>query len=269
MTELLAEPRPLAVVRHASLNALADLRATYTPTSWTVGWLGRMLAQVAFFTVVGHLIGSAEHTRYLVIGNSLMTCVIEVMMVVASTTWERRAGTLPLLVAAPAELGLVFVGRSLQWTISGSGTSLVSLLVLAPLFGVHWTVGQFLTVVPLVLLTAFSTYAFGLVLAAAVLGTTGLRNITSNAAYLVMMAVCGVQVPVSYWPGAVQLAAECLPLTHGLRAVRAVADAEPLGTVLSRALPAAVAGACWLALALAVFRLTAARARRTGSVVYS
>ncbi|MGW0522978.1 hypothetical protein [Crossiella sp. NPDC003009] len=48
---------------------MADLRATYTWTSWTVGWLGRMLAQVTFFASVGLLLGSPEQTRFLVIGN--------------------------------------------------------------------------------------------------------------------------------------------------------------------------------------------------------
>ena len=41
-------------------------------------------------------------------------------MSIASTTWERNAGTLPLLIAAPGPLWPVFVGRSVQWLPSGT-----------------------------------------------------------------------------------------------------------------------------------------------------
>ncbi|GAA2843828.1 ABC transporter permease [Crossiella cryophila] len=260
---------PLRVVRHSAANAVADLRATYTWTSWTVGWLGRMLAQVTFFASVGLLLGSPEHTRFLVIGNSVMTCVIEAMMVVASSTWERRAGTLPLLLAAPTQLGWVFFGRSLQWPVSGSATSLVSLFALAPLFGVSWTAGQVLLLLVLVPLAALSAYCFGLFLAALVLNAAGLRNIVSNASYLVMMAICGVQIPVTFWPGWVQDLATALPLTHVLAAVRRVAEGAGAEAVLPRAALGVAVGCCWFAAALLAFRLLAERARRGGGSDFS
>ncbi|SES37290.1 ABC-2 type transport system permease protein [Lentzea xinjiangensis] len=79
--------------------------------AWTFGLLVRMLAQVAFFSLIGVVVGAdAGGMRFLVIGNAIMTCVIESTMVVASSSWERFAGTLPLLVAAPARLLWVFVG---------------------------------------------------------------------------------------------------------------------------------------------------------------
>ncbi|MFE2531343.1 ABC transporter permease [Streptomyces sp. NPDC059371] len=250
------------VVRASAANALADFRATYTWYSWTFGWLGRMLCQVTFFALIGSFLHSTEQTRYLVLGNSVATCVIEAMTVVVSTSWERAQGTLALMAAAPSEMGWVFVGRSLQWPVSGCGTSLVALLLLDPLFGVRFTAAQVPALMALVLLTAFGTYCFGLFLGAFVLAAPAVRNIVYNAAFLVTMAISGVQVPTGFWPFGVRLVAETLPATHGLAAVRALADGAGPAAVARPAVFAAVAGLLWLAAALTAFRLSAERARR-------
>ncbi|MCP9206547.1 ABC transporter permease [Streptomyces cucumeris] len=254
---------PLLVIRHSAANAFADMRAVYTWRIWTFGWLGRMLAQVTFFTLLGRG-GDEEHLAYLALGNSLMTCALECMSVVASTTWERISGTLPLLAAAPARPVWVFFGRSLQWPISGSGTSIVALLCLAPLFGVSWQPAQIPVVVLLVVLTALTTYCFGLFLAALVLNANGVRNIVSSAAYLVMMIVCGVNVPVSHWPAPVRLLADLLPLTHSLHALRLVGDGAGPGPVLAATGLALLCGALWLAAAGVAFDVFMNRGRRSG-----
>ncbi|MDT0456457.1 ABC transporter permease [Streptomyces sp. DSM 41527] len=260
---------PGRVVRAAAANALADFRATYSWYSWTFGWLGRMLCQVTFFALLGSFLHSADQARYLVLGNSVMTCVIEAMTVVVSTSWERGQGTLALLAAAPSEMGWVFLGRSLQWPLSGCGTSLVALLLLDPLFGVHFTATQVPVLVALVLLTAFSTYCFGLFLGAFVLAAPAVRNFVYNAAYLVTMAISGVQVPTGFWPLPVRLLAEALPATHGVAAVRALADGSDPAACARQAALAVVTGALWLAAALTAFRQSARWVRRRGGYEFA
>ncbi|MFF3749497.1 ABC transporter permease [Streptomyces sp. NPDC002018] len=262
-------PRPVVhaarVVRHSAIIAFADMRAVYTWQVWVFGWLGRMLAQVTFFTLLGRIAGSEAHTAYIVVGNCVMTCALECMSVVASTTWERVSGTLALLCAAPARPVWIFFGRSLQWPVSGSGTSLVALLVLAPLFGVSWKPHQVPALVALVLLTAVTTYCFGLFLAAFVLNASGVRNIVSNVAYLLMMVLCGVNVPVGQWPPVVRAVADILPLTHSLRAIRLVFAGAEAPQILGAAGLALLCGAGWLAGAYVAFDRFMARSRRTGS----
>jgi ABC-2 type transport system permease protein len=257
------------IVWHSAAIAYADFRAIYTVRSWIFGWLGRMLAQVTFFTGAGALLGSSQSLAWLAIGNALMTSVIEAMMVVASTCWERETGTLELLSAAPGNLGWVFVGRSLQWPISGSATSVVALFAVAPWFGVRWEPSQVAPVILLVILTAAATYCFGLLLGAFVLAAPGLRNITSNVAYLVMMAICGVVTPVTAWPPVIQAVAHLLPLTYGLEAIRAVRDGRATGTVLVSALAIVVTGAVFLLLALISFHWFDRRAKRRGTLALS
>ncbi|WP_146075648.1 ABC transporter permease [Streptomyces sp. Ru62] len=266
MTKLL---QPLRIVRYSAANALADFRASYTWYSWTFGWLGRMLAQVTFFALLGRLTGSDAQVRFLVIGNAVMTCAVEAMNVIATSTRERRSGTLALLAAAPADFGWVFLGRSLEWPISGAATSLVSLFALGPLLGVSWTAAQVPVVALLVLLASFTTYSVGLFLSVLVIGAPGVRNIVSNTAYLSMMAICGVQVPVGFWPSWLQAVAAVLPLTHALAAVRAVAAGESAASVTLAASAAAVCGAGWLLAAMTAFRFMARRGRGRGAFEFS
>jgi hypothetical protein len=148
------------------MTAGADLGAIYT---WQT-WLVRVLAQVVFFALLGRLVASPATTRYLVVGNAVLIVVIEAMFVVASTTWERREGTLPLLVAAPGCLPVVFVGRSVRWLADGAACATVAFVVVGAMFRVPMPFPRVLLVLPLVTLVALSTHAFGLVAAAVVQG---------------------------------------------------------------------------------------------------
>jgi ABC-2 type transport system permease protein len=262
---------PLRVLRRSAANAWADLTVVYTPVTWTVGWLGRVVTQVVFFALIGVLLRSPEQVRYLFVGNAVMATAMEAMMCVASTTWERRAGTLPLLVAAPSRLWPVFVGRSLQWLPSGIATASVALFIVGPLFGITWTAGRAAAAFGCLVVVALSTYCLGLALAAVVLAAMNLRNIVSNVSYTGMMLICGVMVPVGFWPGWVQALARTIPLTHALAAVRTLAapPGTPLaGRVTTGCALALATGLGWLALAAVLLEVLAAVGRRTGSIEF-
>jgi ABC-2 type transport system permease protein len=260
---------PAQVVRHSAANAFADMRAIYTWKTWTFGWLGRMLAQVTFFALLGRATGGPGQVAYLVVGNSLMTCVIESLTVIASSTWERAAGTLALLAAAPVRPVWVFCGRSLQWPLSGAGTSLVALFGLAPFFGVVWRLEQVPVVAALVVLTSVTTYLVGLGLSAFVLNASGVRNVVTNAGYLLMMAICGVQVPVGYWPAWVGWIAQAIPLTHCLAALRSIVDGAPLAVVGAHAAAGLFVGALWLGVACLAFDALLRRGRKMGTIDFT
>ncbi len=138
-----------------------------------------------------------------------------------------------------------------------------------PFFGVTWSLGEALVVSLIVVVVALTTYCFGLFLAALVLRAMDLRNIISNVAYLSMMAICGVMVPTSFWPGWVQAVAQTLPLTHGLRAVRRVASDGVVAAVATDCLLALGVAAVWLALAAWTLHRLAEQGRRDGSIEFA
>lgn len=265
--------RPLRVMRYSTANAWADMWVMYTPLSWCVGWVSRVVLQVVFFAMIGLLLDSPEAVRFLFIGNAVMTTTMEALTSVFSSTWERRQGTLPLLVAAPSRLWPVFVGRSVQWLPSGVLTASVALFAVGPAFGVSWTPGRALAALGCLALVAVTSYCFALVVAAIVLAIMELRDALAGIVQVGTMVIGGVMVPVSFWPGWVQAVAQTLPLTHGLAAVRTLADPPPGGVAAGELVPplllAAGIGAGWLVLAALLLERLASAGRRTGSIEFA
>lgn len=258
----------LSAFRYAVVAGIADYAAIYTWRTWLAAWLSRVLCQVAFFALIGRLLDSPAATAFLLVGNAVVMAAVESCFVTASTTWERRSGTLPLLVAAPAGPLLAFGARSLFWPVSGTLTASISLFALAPLFGVPVPMPAGLLAVPLIALVALSTYTFALTLSGYVLRAMEARNVVGNVAHLSLMALCGVQVPVVFWPGWVQAVAGLLPVRHGLLGVRALLDGAPAGTVLRHAALEAAVGLGWLLAAALTFRRLAESGRRDGSIEF-
>lgn len=256
------------VFRYAALTGFQDFRSEYSVVSWISEWLVRIVFQMIFFALIGRLVGSEEQVRFLVIGNGVMLASMTVMFVVQSTTWERFTGTLPLLIAAPASPLVVFAGRSVEWIPDAIATSLAGLFIVAPLFGVDVPVTRVLLILPLLLLITLTTYAFGLFLGSLVLRAMMARNLVANLGYSALMALAGVNVPVTFFPEPLQLVASLLPLTHGLAAVRAVLDGATLTAVGSNVMVEAIVGCGWLALALASFRWLAEGGRKDGTIEF-
>lgn len=255
-----------AILRHAAIAGFQDFRALYSWKTWCTGWLLRVVMQVIFYSLLGRLIGSEEQVHFLVVGNAVMLCATTVIFVVQSTTWERFAGTIPLLIASPASPLVVLFGRSVQWIPDAMATSMAALLVVGPLFGLPLPWPRALLVVPLLLLVTLSTYMLGSLFGSLVLRYTEARNLVSNVVAAAMMAVCGVNVPVDTFPGWVGTVAAALPLTHGLLAVRGVLSAAPAGRIAGEAALELLVGLGWFAVAATSFRWFAEGGRRDGSI---
>jgi ABC-2 type transport system permease protein len=266
MTRLL---QPLRILRYAALSGFQDFGSTWTPWTWAGGLFLRMMAQVAFFASIGRLLGSDAQVEYLFIGNAVVAAAVGCLTAATATSWERGAGTLPLLVACPTSPLLVLMGRSVFFIANGMAFSLGALLLLAPVFDVTIPWRRFPAVFALVGLTAVTTYFAATFLGGLVLNATSARRTVPQVARMVMMAFCGVSVPRSVFPEPVRRLAGLLPLTHGLDAIRGVLDGAAAATVAADVGLELLVGAGWLALSLLTFRRLADAGRRDGSIVFS
>ena len=257
------------VLRYAALSGFQDFGYTYTVWSWALGLFLRMMTQVAFFASIGRLLGSQDQVAYLLIGNAVMAAAVGCLTATTATTWERGAGTLPLLVASPTSALVVLMGRSVFFIANGLAFSLGALVLVPPLFDVVIPWGRFPALVALVALVAVSTYFAATFLGGLVLAATAARRTVPNLARLTMMAFCGVSVPRSVFPDVVSGAAGLLPLTHGLDAIRELLGAGRPAVVLGDAGLEALVGAGWLLASLATFHRLAEAGRRDGSIVFS
>jgi ABC-2 type transport system permease protein len=259
----------LLVLRHAALSGYHDYRTIYTWRTWLVGWYVRVVSQVVFFALVGELLGSRARTHELLVGMATLLAAVTSFIAVASTAWERWAGTLPLLVASPSWPVVVFAGRSVTFIGDALLTSLGSFFAAAAIFSLPLPWPRVLLIVPLMLLVAVSSYMLALFLGGLVLRAMSTRNVVSNLATGTMMAIGGVAVPVSYYPEPVQWLAQVLPLTHGLQAIRDTLAGEGAATVLSNVALEALVGVGWLGAALLTFNHLAESGRRDGSIEFA
>jgi ABC-2 type transport system permease protein len=258
----------LQVLRYAALTGLQDYAFMFSLRTWLAGWYLRVLVQVAFFALIGRLFGHSE-AAYLAIGNAVLLVAMHSLGAVASTAWERWTGTLPLIVASPSSPVVVLLAKSLFWIPEGLICGLSAVVLLGPMFDVPLPWPRVLWLGPLLVLVAASSYALGTFLGALVLRATDLRNVLANLATTAMMAFCGVNVPVDFYPAPVRLAAQALPLTHGLQAVRDLLAGAPAAGILRHAAAELVVGAGWLALVVLTLGRLADRGRHDGSIVFS
>jgi ABC-2 type transport system permease protein len=257
------------VFRESAAFALVELRHVHSWRIWLFGWLVRLFSQATFFATVGLFVGDGQLMRYVLIGNIVVLSCQEAMLVVLSARDERAAGTLSLLAVAPASHVPIYLGRGLQWVVSGFCSSLLVWLVLPPALGVRLPWPAAAAAVPVMLLVGLSSYAYGCFLAGVAVRRLGVEWVMLNLGYLVVMVLAGVNVPVSFWPGWLSAVAELLPVTHGLHAVRVLLAGGPAGDVLRSVFLEAVVGIGWLVLAAVSFDRLVSRGRRDGSLEYS
>jgi ABC-2 type transport system permease protein len=256
------------VIRWSAVAGFAEFRAVHTWRTWTFGWLMRMIAQVGFFSLLGSLIGSPAQTRYLVVGNAVMVACLEAVIVVTSTSVERYYGTLPLLVAAPYGYVTAFLGRGVQWLCTGIISSMVALTVSAQIFEVRLPWPETLWVPPLTLVSALGAYGLGAFVASLAMWVPSWSRVIMNVTCMTMMVICGVMVPVNFWPAWVQAIANLFPLTHGLAGVRGILDGASTHSVVLNAGVEAIIGVSWLVVATFSYRRLARIARKNGAIEF-
>ena len=255
------------VMRNAFRAGVADYRSMWTWKSWLAGWFVRVLAQVSFFALIGERIGSDERvTFYLLVGNALAIAAVTGVFSLNTTSSERWSGTLSLLVASPSSPVIVFGSRGSYLAVDGAVSALSALFVAGPIFGMELPWPRVLLVVPLTMLVAYSCYCLGTFLAGVVFRFRNINSFVVLTSYMTIMAVCGVNVPLTYYPEAIEWISRFLPLTNGLLAIRGVLSGAAPGTVLTDAALEAAVAAGWMTAALVTFNRLASRGRQDGSL---
>ncbi len=245
-----------------------DFAGVWSWKTWFGGWMLQMLAQAVFFSLFARLFDSPEQERFMLIGNAVAVGAIAVAWTIPSTTWDRRTGTYPLLVIAPSSMLPAVMGRTSVWLASGVATTLLTFLVLGVLFDLALPWPDTLLIVPLVALTCASTYCLSLFLGSLVIRQPRIRNLFLNFLIIVARAFCGVSVPVAFWPDAVQILVQFMPITHGLQAIRLVLDEASVGPILQTAGLEAAVGLGWVVLAALVMDRMANAGRADGSIEF-
>jgi ABC-2 type transport system permease protein len=257
------------VAWYAVLSGAHDYWSIFTLKSWLFGWCLRMISQVSFFALIGKLLQSDVQTQFFLVGNAIVVAAQAALFAMNMTTAERGNGTLSLLLASPSNPVVVFAARGVYIMADGVFSALLGLFILGPAFGLHFPFPRVLLVIPLTLLVGLCAYSFSTFLAGVIIKHRETTGLIVNSTYVTLMALCGVNVPVSFYPSWLEWISRCLPLTNGLEAIRDVIKGGAWSSVAAHAGAELLVLAVWLALALATFGLFMRAGQRDGSLEYA
>lgn len=258
----------LRIIGYAARTGASDYLSIYTWRSWLGGWFVRVLAQVMFFALIGRLLGTPQQVWFLLVGNAIMLAAMEGLFALNMVSWERGSGTLELLAASPTNPVVVLASRGVYLVADGTVSALGALFILGPLFHLPLPGPATLLVVPLVVLIGVSAYCFGTFLGGLIIAYHTIDSIVVNVGIVILMALCGVNVPLDAYPDPVAWVCHFLPVTNGLVAVREVLAGNP-GVAGWYALAEAGVAAAWLGACLLTFEWFVRRGRRTGTLEFA
>jgi len=222
------------------------------------------LTQMVFFAFVARLGG--DNVAFTALGNAVATVTYSSVFSVCQTTdSEKWQGTMEHLLVSPANRLALYFGRGLIPILISLATVTVGLTYAALFFGVPIAPSALPGLAVSVVLTAFAMVGFGLLLGGVALY---LRTsiILGNIFLFAGLLLSGVNFPLSALPLPLQIVGDGLPLTWGLKAIRAAVAGDSLGTLAVLWGAVALAAAVSFAAAISLWEFFERRALSTGSI---
>jgi ABC-type polysaccharide/polyol phosphate export permease len=211
----------------------------------------RVVLQVVFYTLLARTVLGAAGAAYAFVGcvayAACMWTVVAVCDVPMNDSWSDSYYRLQTGVLGPAT---VYVCRALPYLVSGMVSSLLVLAIDGPVLGLTRQSLDLVPLLPLYALTAASSTALGLAVAALAVGRSADVLFGNLAAYLIL-ALAGIVTPVPRAAHWLTYLADLLPVDHGVTAIRAVLADRPW---TGEAALEALVGAAWLLCAVLVLR---------------
>ena len=200
------------------------------PSIYIPTLLGAPTFQILFFAALGSY-ATGMDPEFFAIGNAVQVCsmagIYGMTMAVANERWF---GTLPALMASPANRAALFGGRFIPFIVNGFLVSAYGFVLCWIFLGVRFDAATLGVMVLAMIVTAFSCSAIG-----AVQGGISLRLkdglFGANLLVFLFLLFCGVNIPLEALPEWMQAVSQVLPFTHGLEAVRQAIDGATLAEV--------------------------------------
>jgi ABC-2 type transport system permease protein len=222
------------------------------------------VTQILFFVQLGVFGSGRSKALYFALGNALqVTAQAGIYGVIATVANERQHGTLPMLLASPANRLVTFLSRAAVNVIDGIVTVVVGLSITVVVFGLDLRHANLLLLAFCVVLISMTTAGLGLLFGALGLITRDAITI-ANVVYYLLLVLCGINFPISRLPSVVQIISYGLPLTRGVEAARQAAAGAPITQIGGLLAGELLVGIVYALCGYLVFRLMEAYSRRGG-----
>lgn len=247
-TDLGPAQRPGDAARRFVENAVISFRALFrwfTPSSYLATKVLTPIESMILFGLLARYAGSATTFHYMVIGNCLAQLCLGSLAAANTVAEERGLGTLPLLLASPANRLVNFLQRGAVHILDSLITAGIALAVATLIFGIDLGETNWVAALAAIAVATVSTICMGLMLGTLALAYSNFFLVL-NLLWLLILLITGVNVPVSALPHWISWLSGLLPFTRSLQAARAAIGGAPMS---------AVAGGLFRELGLAVLYL--------------
>jgi ABC-2 type transport system permease protein len=215
-------PTALGAAYHELVaSGVADYRAVYTLRSWLFGWVVRLIAQVTYFGLLGVLVGSADTTRRVVLGNVVLLTSVSTLFAVSAIARERQARTVDLLLLARVPLAASLCLRNVVWVGDGVLSAVAALGSASAIFGLGlgW---QTYAISPVAcLLAGLATLGVALTAGCLVLDRPTIRALTAGVITAALAILGGVNYPLPSW---LRVPMTVLPVSAPITVLQRMAD---------------------------------------------
>jgi ABC-2 type transport system permease protein len=222
------------------------------------------LTQILFFTLMGIFASGPGNGAFYAVGNAIhMASINGIYGVTMSIGGDRWSGALPYIFGTPANRLVLFSGRAFFHVLDGMLGVFMGLTWGVVLFGLDLSHTDLGALALAVLITTFSTSGLGLLLGCVSLVSVETMFI-NNAAYFLLLAFSGANVPLADMPGWMQSISWSLPLTRGIAAARALIAGSSLAEVAPLLAGEVLLGLLYIVLGYSLFRWFEYQAKRRG-----
>lgn len=164
--------------------------------------------------------GTPSYLSFIVIGNAFYVFVFAAAFVVGRVMfWERAMGTIEATFMTPMSRFAYMTGVMTAAGINSS-VDLIAVFLIGLLFGFQIASFNAPLFLAGLLLTAFALFGIGLIANAITLSFRD-RTTTANTLMTVFLVFSGIVCPVELMPNWAQMISKALPLTYGIRVIRA------------------------------------------------
>jgi ABC-2 type transport system permease protein len=248
-------------------NATISFRALYrwfNPSSYLATRIITPIEEMLVFGLLAHYAGGSTTVQYMVIGNCVAQVCLGGLAAASTVAEERGQGTLPLLLASPANRLVNYLQRGTLHIVDSLLSVFVAFVVAATLFDIDFSRANWVAVTAAVLVATLSTVCLGLMLGSLALAYSNFFLVL-NLLWLLILLATGVNVPIEVLPGWMQALSQALPFTRSLDAARDAIAGAPISAVAGRLLAELALGVVYLALGYLLLLSLERLAKRRGT----
>ncbi len=215
------------------VGGLTSYRALFgflSPWVFVPSLLVAPIFQILLFVYIGRS-ARLESDEFYVVGNAIQFASVPCLFAMTQTiAGERYQQTLGYILVSPAPRLPLFLGRALPVIANGALVSAFSLAVAGVILGINVPESALAPLALVIITTAASCTGLGLINAG--LGLRVRENaVLSNVIFGILLIFSGANVPASALPRWMLVISDGVPLTHGIKAARKVANGAGFGAV--------------------------------------